>query len=236
MSEKSVEEKQAQPASPAGGAPAKARFRPAMRAWVGLMAVCWGATLCHVLSAVSSLGAATVAVGKIHWSGAAMGGGAALAGVVFFLCFKKLDAMFDYYKPGQAWKVRTVAVLGIAAMTAFGCYAFHQSVPSTTGRWWPALFQADLFGRSMSIRPILFPSLGIFSVVMLTALLLLNRDKWAEFQIETEGELKRVSWPARKEYVGSAFVVVIVVAVVSLFLHLVDMGLSRLMTLLGIGY
>lgn len=235
MSEKMVEEKQAPPAAPAGDS-ARGRFRLAMRAWVGLMAVCWGATLCHALSGVGSLGAATIGVGKIFWSGAGMGLGAALAAALFVLCFKKLDAKFDYYKPGQAWKVRSTAVLGIGAMAAFGCYAFHQSVAATTGRWWPYLFQVDLFGKSLALRPILFPSLGILGVVMLVAFLMLNRDQWAEFQIETEGELKKVSWPARKEYMGSSVVVVAVVVVVSLFLHFVDMGLSGLMKALGIGF
>ena len=66
--------------------------------------------------------------------------------------------------------------------------------------------------------------------------LLLNQEKWAEFLIETEGEVKKVSWPARKEFVGSAMIVVLVVAVVSMFLHYVDAGLSWLMQRWGVGF
>ena len=49
-------------------------------------------------------------------------------------------------------------------------------------------------------------------------------------------KIKKVSWPPRKEYVGSSFVVVVVVVVISLFLHFVDKGLSALMAGLGIGF
>jgi preprotein translocase subunit SecE len=63
-----------------------------------------------------------------------------------------------------------------------------------------------------------------------------NRESWANFLVETEGEVKKVSWPARKEYLGSALVVVVVIAVVSLFLWASDAGLSRVMQKLKIGF
>ena len=89
---------------------------------------------------------------------------------------------------------------------------------------------------AVTIRPVLFPTIGIFLTVMFALHLLLNQEKWAEFLIETEGELKKVSWPARKEYLGSASVVVLVVAIISIFLYVVDHGMSRLFSVLRIGF
>jgi preprotein translocase SecE subunit len=45
-----------------------------------------------------------------------------------------------------------------------------------------------------------------------------------------------VSWPARKDFLGSAVVVLVVVVVVSLFLTAVDNGLSWLMQKTKIGF
>jgi len=109
-------------------------------------------------------------------------------------------------------------------------------LPSLSSPWWLDLWKVTIFGKVLSVKPVLFPSAAIFTTVMLVTYLLLNRERWAEFLIETEGELKKVSWPARKEYLGSSLVVVLVVAVISAFLHFVDLGLSEVMKQLGIGF
>jgi len=55
--------------------------------------------------------------------------------------------------------------------------------------------------------------------------------KGAQFLREVKIELKKVTWPSRKETVASTVVVIIVVMIVSAFLGLVDMGLSSLIGL-----
>jgi preprotein translocase SecE subunit len=93
-----------------------------------------------------------------------------------------------------------------------------------------------LMGKEASLRPILFPALASFFTVMSVVFLILNKERSADFLVETEGEIKKVSWPARKEYVGSAMIVVLVVTIVSGFLHFVDLYLSKLMQHLGVGF
>ena len=90
--------------------------------------------------------------------------------------------------------------------------------------------------KSVSLKPILFPAVAAFLTFMSVVYLVLNREKSADFLIETEGEIKKVSWTARKEYMGSAAIVVLVVAIVSMFLHYVDLGLSKLMQAWGVGF
>jgi preprotein translocase subunit SecE len=46
-----------------------------------------------------------------------------------------------------------------------------------------------------------------------------------QFFREVRAELKRVTWPTRKETIGSTSVVLILVMIMALFLGLVDMGL-----------
>jgi preprotein translocase subunit SecE len=48
---------------------------------------------------------------------------------------------------------------------------------------------------------------------------------------ETIGELRKVSWPTRQEAVNMTIIVIIVMTVVSMFLWLLDLGATRLISL-----
>lgn len=52
--------------------------------------------------------------------------------------------------------------------------------------------------------------------------------KTTQFLREVKIELKKVTWPSRKETLASTAVVIILVIIISSFLGLVDMGLSSL--------
>ena len=49
-----------------------------------------------------------------------------------------------------------------------------------------------------------------------------------QFFREVRVELKKVTWPSRKETIASTSVVLVTVVIVSFFLGIVDLGLSRL--------
>ena len=53
-------------------------------------------------------------------------------------------------------------------------------------------------------------------------------QKAMEFLREVKVELKKVTWPTRKQTTGTTIVVIIFVFVVSAFLGLFDLGLSKL--------
>jgi preprotein translocase subunit SecE len=52
--------------------------------------------------------------------------------------------------------------------------------------------------------------------------------KIIQFLKEVKNELKKVTWPGRKEVINSTIVVLIATAILTIFLYLVDVGLSRL--------
>ncbi len=229
-----VEEKKEQTPPAPARAPG-ARLEAIVRAWSVLAAACAGASLAFLLSFWGILGAATVGVGQGKLSGGAIGAGAVAAVAAAALVLRKLGGRMAYVKPGQGRWSRPGALVGIAALALFGAYAFYM-LPSLSSPWWTDLWKVELFGKVLSVKPILFPSAAMFASVVLVAYLLLNRERWADFAIETEGELRKVSWPARKEFLGSSLVVVLVVAVISLFLHFVDEGLTLVMKRIGIGF
>jgi preprotein translocase subunit SecE len=50
--------------------------------------------------------------------------------------------------------------------------------------------------------------------------------KALQFLREVKAELKKVTWPSRKQTVGSTVVVILVVVMIAFFLGVVDIGLS----------
>jgi len=53
-------------------------------------------------------------------------------------------------------------------------------------------------------------------------------NKVKEFLGEVKTEIKKVVFPSKDELIGSTWVVIITVLVISTFLGIVDLGLSRL--------
>jgi preprotein translocase SecE subunit len=232
------EEKKPEQASapPAPSGPKSPVWPKIMLAWIGLAGLSWGATLAHALSLTTWLGEATIHAHKEKFSPGALGVGAIAAVAIFILVRKKLGTRIAWQKSGQGKWVRVAALLALGSLVGFGCTAFYRLPPSTSTWWSDVIYELDLLTKPFTVRPILYPAAGIFTTVMLGIFLLLNQEKWAEFLIETEGELKKVSWPARKEYLGSAAVVVLVVAIISMFLFLVDHGMSWSFIRLKIGF
>ncbi|AOY59767.1 MULTISPECIES: preprotein translocase subunit SecE [Desulfococcus] len=53
-------------------------------------------------------------------------------------------------------------------------------------------------------------------------------EKGIQFLREAKAELKKVTWPSKKQTIGSTVVVIILVMIISLFLGVVDLALSSL--------
>jgi preprotein translocase subunit SecE len=56
--------------------------------------------------------------------------------------------------------------------------------------------------------------------------------KIRQFLEEARAELKKVTWPTRKQTLASTAVVLVVVIVLSMFLGLVDFGLAKIIKVL----
>lgn len=60
----------------------------------------------------------------------------------------------------------------------------------------------------------------------------LTAGKAKQFLIEARNELRKVTWPTRKQALASTSVVIVVVIIVSLFLGMVDFGLVKIIKLI----
>ncbi len=233
------EKKVAEAAAPGTAARPGDGVRKGALLLVVLSGLCWGLSAAFLLSFAKWLGEPSLRLspsGQVGASAGGLGVGLALGVAMIVGLMKMVAPRLALTKPGQGGKVRFSAYVGIGAMALFGAYSLYM-VPPASSSWWGNLTAPlMIFGKALSLKPVLFPAAATFATVMLGVHLLLNREGWTDFLIETEGEIKKVSWPARKEYLGSSLVVVLVVAVVSAFLYFVDQGLSWLMRNSGIGF
>jgi len=80
----------------------------------------------------------------------------------------------------------------------------------------------------VDISPAFLISTAIFLVGLFAIKLWQNKPKMADLLIDTEGELRKVSWPTMDEVLNTSLVVVVFVIFIGSFLALTDMVFGRL--------
>lgn len=130
-----------------------------------------------------------------------------------------------FYKPGQGMLTRWVAFGLLALLVVFGCNSLYHFVAGRSDWWAMRLFTLPVVDIGVTRGHLI--TTGIAAVFcFLIYVLAVNQPKAAEFLIETEGELKKVNWPPRHEFLGSSFIVLLSVVFISLYLMVVDLVLT----------
>jgi preprotein translocase subunit SecE len=65
---------------------------------------------------------------------------------------------------------------------------------------------------------------GVFVVLSVLVLWLVNKPSVADFMIAAEGEMKKVSWSSRRDIAVSTLVVIVVVVLLAALLGVADIG------------
>lgn len=141
------------------------------------------------------------------------------------------------YKKDQGRMARMAAYWSLAILLYYGCTSLHTELSAL----FPSLgepiagFRLPVLGMDLS------PALIITVLVLGTGLWLLfrwqNTPKQADLLIETEAELKKVTWPTLDEAINGSVVVILCVAFLMAFLAGADWILGRFakIVLLGTG-
>lgn len=129
----------------------------------------------------------------------------------------------ELYKPEEATRSRgTIAVL-LGALLGYGIFSLYEFLAV-------AFWQNDLtkgwLGDEFPISPRVILCTILMIVVAVGIYFLCNWPRVVDFLIDTEQELSKVSWAPRHEVISSSIVVVVTVAVLAVYLGLVDTGLS----------
>jgi preprotein translocase SecE subunit len=140
------------------------------------------------------------------------------------------------YKQDQGRMVRMAAYWSLAIFLFYGCHSLYYSL---LGQF-PEQLDKEIGGITIPVLGIpLNPALLISGLVLGAGLFLLfrwqNTPKNAELLIETEAELRKVTWPTVGEAVSSSIVVVVTVTLLMAFLAGSDWVLGRWATYLLAG-
>jgi preprotein translocase subunit SecE len=106
------------------------------------------------------------------------------------------------YKPGKGTYARQGSFAAFVVMIVYGAYSFSQMQSDPTMKWGVPV-AVGLVATWLAYRVVHYP-------------------RFAEFLINTEAEIGKVSWPSWKELKASTAVVVIMVVIMGTYLFLVD--------------
>ncbi len=116
--------------------------------------------------------------------------------------------VFDIYKRGQGKYTRLCSTFGAAIIAGLGCLRLYKKLQGwDLGLWVETMVPA-----------------GLFVVLALLILWLVNKPTIADFMVAAEGEMKKVSWSSRKEIAVSTFIVIALVILLAIFLGVTDLS------------
>jgi preprotein translocase SecE subunit len=114
--------------------------------------------------------------------------------------------VLSIYKRGQGKYTRLCSAGGGAIIVAIGCWQLYRTLEAQDISLWIE-----------TMVPV-----GLFAVLALLALWLVNKPNVADFMIAAEGEMKKVNWSTRQEIAVSTVVVISVVVILAVILGAAD--------------
>jgi preprotein translocase subunit SecE len=125
---------------------------------------------------------------------------------------------FSIYKKGQGKWVRWGTVAAMALAIAIGVVWLVQEP-------WLALTEAPVKVGAATVWVLFWAWVAFW---------LVNSPKMAEFLIATESEMRKVTWPSRREVVNSTKIIILLTFLLGLLLALVDLGFMDLFHRIGL--
>jgi preprotein translocase SecE subunit len=130
------------------------------------------------------------------------------------------------YRKGQGKITRGVSAACLGLLLFIGCYQLYGFL---VGFSWG---QKPLFGFVIPIVEQPF-NVGIIAATLVgvgvggATYWFLNKKKAVDLLVDTETELKKVSWPSWPETLNSAIIVILAVAIIGVYLAIVDFFLGH---------
>ena len=143
---------------------------------------------------------------------------------------------FEVYKPNQGVYARAIAGVGGGIMAVYGGYWMYSllvELPLISSKL-PSILGIELtwglFGGAI-VFGILGGTIALITTGADVGIKKLDgfTTSSVDFLMETETELKKVSWPSREELTGSTFVVIFVTIILGIYIVGVDWIVSTIM-------
>lgn len=136
--------------------------------------------------------------------------------------------MIKIYRKGEGKVVRTCAYIAFLALGFLLCQMVY-NIPSLGSPINRSLYATEFFGMFINITTWFLVTVVIFAVVAFVGFQILNIGKISDFLIETESELKKVSWPKRNEYISASIAIFFMLVFTVIYLLVIDQGLTMVM-------
>lgn len=139
------------------------------------------------------------------------------------------------YKPDQGRMVRMAVFWSSAALALFGCTSLHTLLASSFSSLAAPIggIRIPVFG--VDLTPAFLITTGLLAVLAFVLYRWQQQPKTADLLIETEAELKKVTWPTLNEVINSSIVVIVFVLVLMGYLAGTDYLLGNLFTRILLG-
>lgn len=136
------------------------------------------------------------------------------------------------YRKDQGRLARMTTFWSLAVLLAYGCIRMRAEL---TGQFPDSIGAAIQEGLAiplvnLPLSPALIASVGAFALGMWMLNRALERPKNADLLIETESELRKVTWPTVDETVDGSVVVIVVVLFLMGFMAAADYVLGNVFT------
>ena len=133
----------------------------------------------------------------------------------------------ELYKKGQGTLARSVAYGIVAGLIVFGAIRLYASLG---GPFLEVLAQDVPVVGDVTVRKVLAIVVALLGLVGLH--LILNRPQSVDLLIETEQEMKKVSWPTLPDVWNATGVVILVTVTLAVTMSAFDFGLRRILILI----
>jgi preprotein translocase subunit SecE len=127
------------------------------------------------------------------------------------------QGFFTIYKPGQGKYLRWGTVAGLSIFTLTG-----------------AAWVGEKLFASSEIQVKATAAVIWVAICAVVTFLVVNTPKIAEFLIMTESEMRKVTWPTRREVINSTKIVILLTLALAFLLWVVDLGFYKLFEALKI--
>lgn len=138
------------------------------------------------------------------------------------------------YKEDQGRLARMAAFWSVTLLLLFGCNFLYVQLVAVKAMA-PALGGIRIPIVSVDLNGAFIVSALIFCTGVIFISRWQHRPKVADLLIDTEAELKKVTWPTMDEVINSSIVVIVCVILLGLFLAAADYLLGHLMRRLILG-
>jgi len=139
------------------------------------------------------------------------------------------------YRPDQGRLARMAAYWTVVLLVLFGCSFLHAVLVGNFESTRDAIGGISIPIVGQDLTPAFVVSAIVFAIGMIVTYRWQQRPKMADLLIDTESELRKVTWPGPQEVINSSMVVVVCVVLIGFYLAFADWFLARVMRYLLFG-